>query len=188
MGTQQGVHDNDCRVESIGQALDIPLAHEAKPVTRHVFTDSEDEQAYQMTVQALADTAAREKKLWHEYQSTLNERFHNAAVSLAFVLKTSVFLNSDVELDGRRASALKDFVELVDWASPHQWNVRTDMVRDVLLQIDEIVMDEVLLIEIVEEHQSRLAGGGESWGNIESTRWTKRGTLLSIIGWEVLNQ
>ena len=120
--------------ESIAERLEITLAHEPKKVKTHIFTDSEDRRNYQTELEALADVAAQEKKLRHEHKSTLNERYHNAAVSLAFVLKTSVFLKRGTELGGRRASALNDFLELVDWASPQQWHVRMRMFEPYLTE------------------------------------------------------
>lgn len=156
--------------ESIAERLDITLAHEPKKkVKAHISIDSDDARAYQRGVEALADAVVQEKKLRHEFKSTLNERYHNAAVSLAFVLKTSVFLKRDAQLDGRRASALKDFLELVDWASPQHWHIRTSMVQDLLHRMDDIVTDEALLMDIVEDHQSlRLEHG--LWGGVQVER------------------
>ncbi len=58
-----------------------------------------------------------------EYKSALNDRFHNAAVSLAFVLKTGVFV---------KRSDYIDVLQLVYWATPQSWSIRTGMVEEVL--------------------------------------------------------
>lgn len=119
--------------------------------------------------------------MWNEYKSTLNERYHNAAVSLAFVLKTSVFVNRDSKLDDRRASAFRDFLELVDWATPQQWHVRTGLVQTLLQNMGDVTSDRGILIDMMKQHQSLPIEGGV-WGDIAVSAKRKRRPVYGLGG------
>ena len=153
----------------VGQVLEIPLATEQVEIMAQNFTTPEEERKFKARMLDKAKEAAEKKRTWHEHPSTLNDRYHNAAVSLGFALTTSVFEKFD-ELDDMQALALKEFLELIDWATPQWWHVRTGMIEELLRRYVEIVYDgEADLRDIVERHQSVSIEGG-MWGDIDIKR------------------
>jgi len=137
-------------VDVVASRLRLKLAHEAKPIASN--TTNEKEQA------ELAKDAAERKRECFMTHSTLNDRYHDAATSLAFLLKSSIFLGSSDTLNDRRALALQEFLEWTYWAVPQDWHVRTGLIQDVLGHIVSLVDGRGgarTLIDLVEVHQSR---------------------------------
>jgi hypothetical protein len=101
---------------------------------------------------------------------------HNAAVSLAFVLKSGIYVHREDGLDDNRALALKEFLELVDWASPQAWSIRTGMIQDLLHNLPEIVSSSRKLSEIVDRHVA-IDTGDSLWGGFQESTAPSNDTL-----------
>eukprot|EP00934_Nitzschia_sp_Nitz4_P007692 Nitzschia sp. Nitz4//scaffold62_size106224//75924//77663//NITZ4_004364-RA/size106224-processed-gene-0.36-mRNA-1//1//CDS//3329555880//7682//frame0 len=108
--------------------------------------------------------AARRKHEWQTSSSTIDARYHNAAVSLIFALKDGVFVDSD-KLDSRRAAAFRDFLQLLDWTTPQNWHVRS-LVREILTNFEETIAGPQNLISLVERHTS-FNTSDVLWGSLQ---------------------
>ncbi len=71
----------------------------------------------------------------YEHDHDVNDRFHNAAVSLAYILKMGVY-TSRKKLTLGQQSALREFIALVEWATPLDWNVRNVLIKDLYENFD----------------------------------------------------
>jgi len=77
--------------------------------------------------------AAKKKLSWHNHEPhTHNDRYHNAALSLAFAVKSQLFqtLTEDGKMEPKRKVALTDFLNLLDWATPQSWKLRTSFIKE----------------------------------------------------------
>ena len=148
--------------DRFAQALGLTLALEQKDLTPSNTTTPEQAQT-----KATESALAKRKRL--EYKSTLNDRYHNAAVSLAFVLKTAVFVKHSNYIEDNRALALNEFLQLVYWATPQSWSVRTGLVDQVLGKLGDIFETggPRAMSSIVEHHQSLVSQEGDLWGDVE---------------------
>ena len=129
----------DLSVESIGELLSIELAHEQVDAWQSSYSNSEDRRNREREKEEDAIKAAETKREWQSYPSTLNDRYHNAALSLAYALKTGVY-NRLGKLSDDRALALSDFLDLVDWTTPQSWSVRTGLVKELRLRFHDVVI------------------------------------------------
>jgi len=162
--------------ETIADTLHLTLAHEIKDVPKERSFDSlEEKDAFYAKQKQLPIEAANRKLSWQEFSSSLNERYHNAAQSLAFALKTGVFVKTSTSLDDKKALVLQEFLELVEWTTPPNWHVRTGMVQEILNNMGKIVNQGLgVLTEIVERHQSLHVENG-LWGDLHvQTHGSKR--------------
>jgi thiol-disulfide isomerase/thioredoxin len=151
--------------EGLADLLGLQLAHEKIDIIPKNTTTLEQQIARGKQV-------AAERKLRLEYTSSLNDRYHNAAVSLAFILKTSVFVKNSNQLDDNRALALTEFLQLVNWATPESWTIRATMIEEILAKMMNILENggPRLLSSIVDHHQSTSTKNGERWGDVEKQR------------------
>ena len=150
----------------IGGYLGLQLAYEERDATKLNLTSTDQKKEFANYARENAERAVTTKAERQAYKSTINERFHNAATSLAFVLKSGVFVESGDELEDKRAMALQEFMELADWALPQSWHVRTGLVQDVLGDMVSIVEDGPrVVIDLVEKHQSMHVLDG-LWGDL----------------------
>jgi thiol-disulfide isomerase/thioredoxin len=162
------IHGSEMTVGSIARDLHLELAYAPKEIDTLNFTNSEDRREYEERQLHQADEAAATKQAWHEYSSSMDERYHNAAVSLAFVLKNGVYVQRRDGLDDNRALALKEFLELVDWATPQAWSIRTGLIQDLLHNLPEIVSGYRKLTEIVDRHVA-IDAGNSLWGGFQES-------------------
>ena len=107
--------------EGVGTALDLDLAHEEKGLFNWTFETDEDRENYEKDMREHAKKASLTKKQWHETKpNTHNDRYHNAALSLSFAIKSQLFqtVTDKGEMEPRRKVALVDFLNLLEWSSP----------------------------------------------------------------------
>lgn len=113
--------DGEPDADDVGELLELDLAHEEKGLFNWTFETDEDRESYEKDMIEQAKKAARTKKLWHETKpNTHNDRYHNAALSLSFAIKSQLFqtVTDEGEMDPKRKAALMDFLNLLEWASP----------------------------------------------------------------------
>jgi thiol-disulfide isomerase/thioredoxin len=150
--------------EVIAGAMGLTLASEAQDRKKGEALSPEE-------TRTLISKAIEIRRQRLNVPSTINDRYHDAAVSLAFVLKTAVFTQQSNVLDYQRASELQEFLELVHWATPHTWSVRTGMVQEVLEKFKEISQGGAgpgMLTSLIQNHQAMEATQeGELWGHIK---------------------
>lgn len=148
--------------ESFAHYLGLTLASERKDFKSTNSTTPEN-------AEAMAIKSALEKRERLEYKSVLNDRYHNAAVSLAFVLKTGVFVKHTDYIEDSRALALNEFLQLVYWATPQSWSIRTGMVDEILSKMGDIIDNGGgrMLSAIVDRHQTSSLHKGDLWGDVE---------------------
>lgn len=169
--SKQGIELNEkgttMTAELIADYLHLTLAQESIDVHQQkLFGSLEEKDEFIAQQKQQAMDAATRKQSWQEYPSSLNARYHNAALSLAFSLKTTVFVKTSSSLDDKRALALQEFLELLAWTTPQNWHVRTGMIQELLQKMGSIVnQGEVVMTEIVERHQSLYVEKG-MWGDL----------------------
>ena len=150
----------------IGAYLGLTLAEESKDLTLKNFTNATQRAMFEAHQTNRSTEAARIKHEWQTYPSSINERFHNAATSFAFVLKSSIYMGRTDVLPDSRALALKEFLELTDWALPQSWHVRTQLVQELLNNLVSVIQDGPrVLIDTVERHQGQHFSNG-LWGDL----------------------
>ena len=177
--------------ESIGDLLSIELAHEQVDGWKSSYSNSEDRRNREREKEETAAKAAELKHEWQSFPSTLNDRYHNAGLSLAFALKTGVY-NGFGKLSDDRALALSDFLDLIDWTTPQAWCVRTGLVKELRLRFhDVVVSSKSNLIDMVERNQELhelrrgVAALDNLWGYIDAPRRLKRRNTITGLGGDV---
>lgn len=178
--TQPGLILNpggDITADSVAEDLDIALAQEEikdqEPESQ--FSNSQDRRIWEEKKKQYGLDVAKEHTSQMELDSDINERYHNAAVSLAYLLKTGVY-ESRGTLNPTKARVLYDFLQLMDWATPLEWNIRTVLVQRLLNQFDsQVVQGKKRLNELVEQVQGRNFKTGRRleellWGHINENR------------------
>jgi len=148
---------------TIAEDLDLSLAVEPRHRSE-AFNSSSDRQVAET---AQAKEIATKKSTWNSWQSSVDAHFHDAAASLIFLIRHSVFVNRDDHLDDVRALALKEFFELLDWTTPQAWNVRVGFVQDILINLPSIVSSSRQLTEIIDAHVSKPIFGAY-WGGLKN--------------------
>jgi hypothetical protein len=166
-GIELNPEDNpEPTADSVARDLGLPLANEPKNISSHIFNNSDDRRAYETEQARKAKQAAERKRSWNTHSSNIDERYHNAAVSLVFVLKNGVYVEGEDRLDDIRALALKEFLEVLDWATPPQaWHIRTGLIRDLLNNLPLVVSGSRNLVDIVDRHIGVCTGDG-LWGGL----------------------
>jgi len=157
------------------------------------FSDSSDQREFEQgKIQRGVDVAREKRERYEEEESSdkrgdLNERYHNAAVSLAYILKNGIYLSARKPLTVQQKSALYDFLVLVDWASPKTWDVNSIMVRDLLHRFDDIMAEgKTGLSEFVERYQQESFKRGRRreellWGQLDESFHTNVRKKRSLV-------
>lgn len=161
--------------DKLGMLLGLELAHEEVHVDDWYLEGGEGYNESIAEAIEKAHKAALLKSSWHDHKPhTINDRYHNAALSLAFAVKSQSFqiLNEDGNMDTKVKRALVDFLHLLDWASPQSWELRTGFVKELQSRLDtNQVKDrrdvELLIDEDINRHRS--TGSKELWDK----HWTK---------------
>lgn len=175
---EEGTVDAD----SIAEDLDIPLAEEEllQNQTESKFSNSQDQRDWEKRKMQWGLESAKEHLAMMEYDSDINERYHNAAVSLAYLLKTSIYESSKGTLDYKKAHVLYDFLTLVDWATPFEWDFRKQFVQVLLNKFDsDVIRGKRMLVDLVEGIQSKSFKIGRRreellWGHLNEHRSRKK--------------
>jgi len=167
--------------DMVGEMLGLDMAHEA--VELWDWDEDEDEESQALLHKKSIEQghkAARTKKAWHEHRPhTHNDRYHNAALSLAFAVKSQLFqtLTEDGKMDPKRKSALLDFLNLLDWATPQSWKLRTGLIKELHWKMDADTIKnrgdvESLIDRDMARHRSE--GATDLWGFVDASEkgWT----------------
>ncbi|KAL7536527.1 hypothetical protein ACHAWF_005486 [Thalassiosira exigua] len=126
--TQRSVFMNeetDIDPDLVGEMLDLDMAHEEVELFDWEMNATELK-AVEEKLEKLGKSAAATKRAWHEHEShTRDDRYRNAALSLAFAIKSQLFQTSskEGEMEPRRRAALVDFLNLLEWAAPQSWRL-----------------------------------------------------------------
>jgi hypothetical protein len=170
--------------DTVGEMLGLDLAHEAVEL---YDVEVDDDVARANNAKKRIEQgrkAAKMKKSWHEHKPhTHNDRYHDAALSLAFAVKSQLFqtVGEDGNMDPKRKRALVDFLNLLDWATPQSWNMRVGLIKKLKWKVDaDALMSrgdvEVLIDEDISRH--RLSGAEEVWGFVDGGESSWPGALF----------
>ena len=170
--------------DMVADMLDLDLAHEAVELFdwNEEIEDPEERKMVDVKMAAQASKAARTKKAWHEQEPhTHNDRYHNAALSLAFAVKSQLFqtLTEDGSMEPKRERALLDFLDLLDWATPQSWQLRSTFVSGLKWKINANEVegrgDLESLIDVDMKHHRSL-GTEDLWGAVDASEvtWAER--------------
>ena len=147
----------------VGVMLELDLAHEAIDVYEWEFETEEERLEYEKKQAKKAKKAAQVKTSWHQFSpNTHNDKYHNAALSLAFAIKTQLFqtLTEDGKMELKRKKALIDFLNLLEWATPPSWHLRTGFVKELQWSLDSDIISsrgsvESIIDSDMDKHRSR---------------------------------
>ena len=162
--------------DTVGEMLGLDMAHEAVELYHADVDDDVTKDKRLKTMKEQARKAAKLKKSWHEHKPhTHNDRYHDAALSLVFAVKSQLFqtLTDDGKMDPKRKRALVDFLNLLDWATPQSWSTRISLIKNLQWKVEaDTLMNrgdvESLIHEDVARHRS--SGAEEVWGYVDSSR------------------
>lgn len=122
------------------------------------FSNSTDQKEWDTWKEERIKEVVEETRSWLEFEHAINDRYHNAAASLAYVLRTGVYI-SKKGLSVSQQSALREFIGLVEWATPLEWNVRSTVVKDLYDNFEQHIAagpkGKDGLVKIVERYQSK---------------------------------
>jgi thiol-disulfide isomerase/thioredoxin len=195
-GVELNPHGDNTQLtaENIALALEIVLAPEEAPSRKR------DGPIMEAQVNGLAHQAAFTKTSWHEYSDqTLRDRYHNAGCTLASTLHTALHsrqspqapqpdtLSTSKWLDPKRERALLEFLQLVDWATPVHWSVRSGLIPELLDRWMEAMKNHTTFLEILKRQQSTQlfgdvyeAQGLQSHARKRRFRWTIEGLGVDV--------
>jgi len=170
--------------DTVGEMLGLDMAHEAVELYDADVDDDVTKAKRLKTMKEQARKATKLKKSWHEHTPhTHNDRYHDAALSLTFAVKSQLFQTKtdDGKMDPKRKRALVDFLNLLDWATPQSWSTRTSLIKNLQWKVEaDALMNrgdvESLIDEDVTRHRS--SGAEEVWGYVDRGR----------SGWAVFGQ
>ncbi len=170
----------EIEADTVGEMLGLDLANEEVEVYEEEIEDEEAKAKISKKMSEQGRKAAVLKKSWHEHKPhTHNDRYHDAALSLAFAVKTQLFqtVADDGKIVPKRKRALVDFLNLLDWASPQSWNLRVGFIKKLQWNVDADALKdrrdvESLIEDDMDYHRS--LGTEELWGyiNVGGSGWT----------------
>ncbi len=171
------LNDIEMTADSIADALEFDIAEEGIVFDEpeEPYENAEDQKAYERDKIQWGIDASLEKVERYEFLHDINERYHNSAASLTYILKTGVYASTGKGgLNQEQKSALKDFLNLLYWATPQQWNVRAVMIKDLLEQFEDVVGGRDAMFRIIEKHQGAPLKKGRRreellWGYVDET-------------------
>jgi hypothetical protein len=172
------------RADKIGDMLGLDLAHEEVDLIEWDL-DDELQATHDLKKIEGGRKAATIKTSWHEHAPhTRNDRYHNAALSLAFAVKTQAFQTStdDGKMDPKRKRALIDFLNLLDWASPQSWELRTGLFKRLQSKVGaNKVKDRKGVESLIDEDMDRHRSSGSKmlWGFVDVDEGGWAGLILS---------
>uniref|UniRef100_A0A7S3PV83 Sulfhydryl oxidase n=1 Tax=Chaetoceros debilis TaxID=122233 RepID=A0A7S3PV83_9STRA len=189
------LNEGEMSAHSIAEDLQFEIAQEEihfdEPETS--FSNSQDQKDYERDKIQWGKESAKRKKDSYEYEHSINERYHNAAVSFAYAMQTSVFASAG-RLDDQRILALRDFFNLMDWATPMTWNIRKILLQDLLYRFDDVVLGKNALRRSIQHHletsfAKNKKGQELLWGHIDESFgaekiYSKRRKIVKGLGGE----
>lgn len=183
--------EEDIDADSVAQKLALDLAHEEVSLFDWETKNEEERKEVHEKMVQQGHKAAASMLSWHEHEpNTLNDRYHNAALSLAFAIKSQLFQTVTVEgrMDSKRKRALLDFLNLLDWASPWSWDLRTGLVKELQWKLEANAVKnrgavEALVDGDIGRHR---AGTADLWGFVKPGDRVWTGQVLRQSQREVL--
>jgi len=177
--------EDDIYSDLVGEMLDLDLANEAVELYEWEFETEKERVDHEMKQAKKAMSAAQKKMSWHQYSPhTHNDRYHNAALSFAFAVKTQLFqtLTEEGKMEPKRKNALVDFLNLMEWATPPSWNLRTGFVKELQWNLDSGAIGSRAMLESVidsDVHKHRAGKQDLLWGYVDpNLRTSWAGGLL----------
>lgn len=140
-GTQLNLENNlNTNIEVIAATMKFDVSSMERKYTdpESKYSNSADQRNYeQRKVQRGLDVAA-EKTAFLEYDATKNDIYHDAILSLAYILQHGIYSQASGKAlkNESQKAALHDFLKLVDWATPASWEVRKSFVSGLLENFD----------------------------------------------------
>lgn len=171
--------------DSIAEDMHFDIAEGGTNIKKfekeETYSNSTDQKEWDTWKESRIKEVVHDMRESFEYENDINDRFHNAAVSLAYVLKEGVY-TSKKRLTVAQQSALREFLGLVEWATPLDWNVRTTLVRDLYHSFDFNVggvEGKDGLVNLVERYQKTPFKVGKRreellWGYVDDTKRRRR--------------
>lgn len=135
----------------IGKYLGLNLANEEPEIlSMSSYSNSEDIRAKDERDEKAAIESARDKMSTYEYNKSYREIYLDAAKSLVFTIRQSIYISKG-PLPETRRSALVEWLELLDWTLPEQFGIHL-LITDLLVNIDILSSSSVKLLEILDRH------------------------------------
>ena len=127
----------ELNADLIAEYLDLNLAHEEPNVlSMSSYSNSEDTRRKAERDFEAATRAATEAIRKKEYDNSYREIYLNAAKSLFFTIEHGIY-NSSGELPLSRKKVLIDWLDLLDWSLPEQFQIKA-FISDLKENIDDI--------------------------------------------------
>jgi len=158
--------ENNMNANSIALMMNFDLAEEPLE-SPSSDSNSEDEVSIEEKKRFRSQEAATSKRAELEFYGSINDLYHDAAVSLLFALKTGYVARK--KLDEKRVIVLRDFMSLVEWAAPPWWDVRL-FVKDFLIDFDRIIEEKGDYMSFLEQYQVSMIRNDEKVKSELNTR------------------
>ena len=161
-GFQQGVDKpmilNDDGMPSltadlIGEYLGLNLANEEPEVlSMSSYSNSEDTRAKEERHRKAAVESAQRKIRNYEYKKSYQDIYLDAAKSLVFTLRQSIYVSTG-PLAEERKEVLIEWLDLLSWSLPNQFGIHS-LITDARNNIDIISSGSNKLLEVIERHET----------------------------------
>ena len=84
--------EEELEADTAAEMLDLDIAHEAVELFDWEIEDEDERKQHEIKIVEQGHKAAKKKLSWHNHEPhTHNDRYHNAALSLAFAVKSQLF-------------------------------------------------------------------------------------------------
>lgn len=146
----------------------------SKPESK--FSNSEDQRKWDAEKVERSKEVAEEKLMLLEAEVSKNQIYHDAILSFTYILQNGIgklSSNNDV-------AALREFLRLVDWATPLSWPSRKTLVKDLIDHFEsQVIQGKTHLNNLVERHFNDKENSQMLWGHIDNEesqrrKWQKR--------------
>ncbi len=155
------VHDLNQDIETIASIMQFDLASLPRNYTspESKFSDSEDQRQYEADKLERSKEVANEKMSLLDYYASKNQIYHDAILSLIYMLQSGIYYQSNSILDEYdEIVGLYNFLILIHWSTPLSWPMRKTLIKDLLEKFDTIVTQgKGPLINLIEQHLSDAA-------------------------------
>ncbi len=138
------------------------------------YSNSTDQKNYLLGKIQRGKEVAEEKIEYLEYDVSINDIYHDAILSLAYILRHGIYYQSSGTLlqDEAQKAALNDFLKLVHWSTPRSWGVRKNFIDMLVENFDSVVTQgKGRLNDFVERQTSDIVNHGHGmlpWGYIDA--------------------
>ncbi|KAL9180110.1 hypothetical protein ACHAXT_008080 [Thalassiosira profunda] len=180
---ERGIYLNEeeeITADIVAYDLELDLAHENVELFDWGFEDNETMAHVEKKLAEQGHKAAAKKLSWHEHEPhTHNDRYHNAALSLAFAIKSQLFqtVTEEGKMQPKSKAALTDFLNLLEWATPQSWKLRSTFVKELQWKMGTNGIKGRGDVESIingDTDRHRAEGTEDLWGFVDATTsgWT----------------